>query len=415
MPSGTSLRILGERNFALYFIGNLASNCGTWFQVIAQSLFVYRLTGSTFLVGLTNFALFIGVVLLAPWAGPAADRYDRRALLILTQVGATVVSGALALLIATGWGTLPVVIGLALLLGLTTAFAVPAMQAIVPALVPREDLGAAIAMNSVTFNLSRAIGGPVGALLVAQIGVAAAIGLNALSYVVLIVMLALVRLDPAQRRAPRTEQPPRLADSVKMVREKPHLALLLATVMAASLAMDPITTVTPQFSKQIFHRADVLAGYLIGAFGVGAVIASVFPIRRPGDRGTGLLFVLFGAGMVAFALVPGGGLAAAFVALAVAGAGYLAGQTRATTRLQLDVGEHERGRVMALWSVAFLGSRPLASLIDGGIASVAGPRVATLVMALPAFAVALLLLRPSRGPARHLADRRDTGSRPADR
>ena len=137
MASGTSLRILRERNFALYFIGNLASNCGTWFQVIAQSLFVYRLTASTFLVGVTNFAMFIGVVILAPWAGAAADRFDRRTLLILTQVGAAVVSAGLALLIGVGWGTIPVVIGLALLLGFTTAFATPAMQAIVPALVSR--------------------------------------------------------------------------------------------------------------------------------------------------------------------------------------------------------------------------------------------------------------------------------------
>src|SRR2546429_9564485 len=89
MASGTSLRILRERNFALYFIGNLASNCGTWFQVIAQSLLVYRLTSSTLLVGVTNFAMFIAVVLLAPWAGPAADRFDRRTLLIATQIGAT--------------------------------------------------------------------------------------------------------------------------------------------------------------------------------------------------------------------------------------------------------------------------------------------------------------------------------------
>ncbi|HWC73848.1 MAG TPA: MFS transporter [Gemmatimonadales bacterium] len=391
MLSGTSLRILRERNFALYFIGNLSSNCGTWFQVIAQSLFVYRLTGSTLLVGVTNFALFIGVVLLAPWAGPAADRYDRRLLLILTQVGATLVSAALALLIAVGWGSLPVVVGLALLLGLTTAFATPAMQAIVPALVRREDLGAAVAMNSVTFNLSRAIGGPLGALVVAQLGVAAAIGLNAISYVILIVMLLLVKLDPAQRRAPPTKEQPKLRDSVRMVSKTPHLALLLATVMAASLTMDPVMTVTPEFSKQIFHRADVLTGYLIGAFGLGAVLASVFPVHRPKDRSIAILFVVFGAGMVAFALSPA--LAPAFVALAIGGAGYLAGQTRATTRLQLDVGEHERGRIMALWSVAFLGSRPIASLIDGGVASLAGPRVATIVMALPAFFVALLLFR----------------------
>src|SRR6184192_2788070 len=119
--SQTSLRILRQRNFALYFVGNLASNCGTWFQVIAQSLFVYRLTASTFLVGVTNFAMFIGVVLLAPWAGAAADRFDRRAHLSDAQERAAIVSAALAVLIGIGWGTIPVVIGLALLLGFTTA------------------------------------------------------------------------------------------------------------------------------------------------------------------------------------------------------------------------------------------------------------------------------------------------------
>src|SRR5437588_9364818 len=133
MASGTSLRILRERNFALYFIGNLASNCGTWFQVIAQSLFVYRLTASTFLVGVTHFAMFIGVVLLAPWAGAAADRFERRKLLVATQIAAAGVCATLAAFIAIGWGTVPIVIGMALLLGLTTAFATPAMQAIVPA------------------------------------------------------------------------------------------------------------------------------------------------------------------------------------------------------------------------------------------------------------------------------------------
>src|SRR3954468_7451209 len=100
MASGTSLRILRERNFALYFVGNLASNCGTWFQVIAQSLLVYRLTSSTFLVGVTNFAMFIAVVLLAPWAGSAADRFDRRKLLIVTQLAATAIVALLAILIA---------------------------------------------------------------------------------------------------------------------------------------------------------------------------------------------------------------------------------------------------------------------------------------------------------------------------
>ena len=395
MPAPTtSLRILRERNFALYFAGNLASNCGTWFQVIAQSLLVYRLTQSTFLVGVTNFAMFIGVVLLAPWAGAAADHFDRRKLLVVTQIGAATVCATLAAFVAIGWGTVPVVIGMALVLGFTTAFATPAMQAIVPALVNRQDLGAAVAMNSVTFNLSRAIGGPLGAFVVARVGIAAAIGLNALSYVVLILALALITMNASRSNPPRAAQRPKLSDSVRMVRRTPHLAILLAVVAAASLTTDPVSTVTPEFATHVFHRTDVLTGYLIGAFGLGAVIASVLPMHHPTNRTIAAFFVLFGAGMIAFGLSPV--LAIAFPALAAGGFGYLAGVTRATTLLQLEVGEHERGRVMALWSVAFLGSRPIASVIDGGLAALAGPRVATLFMAVPSLSVAALLFASDR-------------------
>jgi MFS family permease len=385
--SATSLRILRQRNFALYFVGNLASNCGTWFQVIAQSLLIFRLTHSTLLVGVTNFAMFIGVVLLAPWAGSAADRYDRRKLLILTQVGATLVSAALAACVAVGLGSVIVVIGLAFLLGFSTAFATPAMQAIVPGLVSRADLGAAVSMNSVTFNLARAVGGVGGAFVVAKVGIAWAIGLNALSYVVFAVSLLFVEIE-SYRREQHHEQP-RLLESIRSVRRNPHLGLLLIVVAAASFTMDPVSTVTPEFSTKVFHQSDVLTGYLIGAFGLGAVIASLVPNTHPKDRTISAMFVLFGAGMLAFALSPA--LAMAFGALAAGGFGYLGGQTRATTLLQLEASEHERGRVMALWSVAFLGSRPVASLIDGGVASLLGPRVATIIMAVPAFVVAVPL------------------------
>ncbi len=382
----SSLRVLAQRNFAPYFLGNLLSNCGTWFQAIAQALLVYRLTGSSFMVGLVNFAQFAGVVLLAPWAGPAADRFERRQLLIATQVGATVVSGLLAVLVGVGWGTMPVILGLVLLLGLTTAFSAPAIQAILPALVPREDLAAAIAMNSVTFNLARAIGPVAGALVVARLGVAPAIGLNSLSYLAFVGGLLLVH--PAPRAAhPRTRV--RFLDSVRLVRHTPHLLVLILAVAAVSFTMDPITTVTPSFATRILHRPDTLAGVLLGAFGAGAVIASLFPF------GGGLheirklippMLALMGAGMIGFAGASRLGFVLA--GLALAGFGYLAGQTRATTLLQLEVEDHERGRIMALWSVAFLGSRPLASLLDGAMAAALGPRGATLLLSLPALAAA---------------------------
>lgn len=402
----SSLRALRHRDFALFFSGNLLSNCGTWFQNIALALLVYRLTHSPFWVGAANFAQFIGVVILAPWAGSAADRFNRRALIVGTQLGATVVSAALAALVAAGWGTLPVVLGLALLLGFTTAFSTPALQAILPALVPREDLGAAVAMNSVTFNLARAVGPVAGALVVARLGIPWAIGVNALSYLALAAAVLVVHPAPQTHRSEHA----RLRDSIRMVREDHFLAVLLVVVAAVSLTMDPVSTLTPSFATRFFHHPDTWAGYLIGAFGAGAVIASVVPLREgtAPERRIGGMLLLLGGGMIAFGLTPS--VAIAFPLLAVAGFGYLIGQTSATTLLQLEVSDEERGRVMALWSIAFLGSRPLASLLDGGLASLLGPRLATVLMTLPTVAVAALLLSGHAPAGAHGARRHSSGS-----
>lgn len=386
----SSLRALRHPDFALYFGGNLLSNCGTWFQNIALALLVYRLTKSSFWVGAVNFAQFIGVVVLAPWAGSAADRLNRRWLIVATQVGATVVSGVLAWLVAINLGSMPVVLGLALVLGATTAFATPALQAIVPALVPREDLGAAIAMNSVTFNLARAVGPVAGAYVVAKLGIPWAIALNAISYLFFAAAILFVHIE--QRREQHGGRA-RLRDSFKILQRDRALGVLLLIVAAVSLTMDPVSTLTPQFATQFFHRPDTFAGALIGAFGAGAVIGSVIPLRddeRPGRR-IAIMLAIFAAGMIAFALLPS--LAAAVPALAVAGFGYLLGQTNATTQLQLRVSDQERGRIMALWSVAFLGTRPIAALIDGGLASVLGPRAAVVILAVPSTIAAILAIK----------------------
>src|SRR5205823_13674908 len=133
-------RLIGDRNFGPYFAGNLLSNCGSWFQNIAQAILVYRLTHSTFLVGVVNFAQFAGVFVLAPWAGRAADRYDRRRLLVVTQLGAVAVSLTMAVLVKADVATAPVVILLAAALGLSLAFAIPALLALVPLLVEAHDI-----------------------------------------------------------------------------------------------------------------------------------------------------------------------------------------------------------------------------------------------------------------------------------
>ena len=373
-----------DRTFGPYFFGNASSASGTWFQNLAASLLVYRLTHSAFLLGVLNFCNFVPVLLLAPWAGSAADRFDRKRLLLVTQFGSAIVSAGLAVLAWAGLAPVWVVIACAGVLGIGSAFAAPTSQALIGDLVPREHLGSAVALNSMTYNLARAVGPVLAAIAVNTIGIPAAIAVNAGSYLVLVV--ALLMVHPAPRRlASRGEA--RLRESIRLVLDEPRLLAFLLIVTAVGFASDPVNTESPAFAEA-FGRPDTDAGYLIGAFGGGAVLAAFLVAGRVtgSRRRMAVTLTVLGGGMVAYSLVPWLSLGVVF--LVVAGFGYLASNTAATSRLTLDVAEHHRGRIMALWSVAFLGFRPIASLADGAIAGAFGVRTAGVVLALPVLAIA---------------------------
>jgi MFS family permease len=402
--SGAS-HVLRSRNFGPYFVGNAASASGTWFQNLAASILVYRLTHSPLLLGVLNFCQFVPVLVLAPWAGMLADRVDRRKLVLVTQLVAAALAGTLAGLAAGGDATEWVVIGFAAAGGIALAISQPAQMALVASLVPREHVARAIAMNSATFNVARAVGPTAAAAIIAWQGVAVAFAVNACSYLVLVAALLVIR-PAAEARAERA----RLRDAVGLLRRNPTLVLFLLVVASVSAGSDPVNTESPALAHAFGHPSS-WAGTLIGAFGAGAVVAAfVFGGRTGGTRRwTAITMAVMTAGMVAFAATPW--LPLAFVFLAVAGFGYLVSNTSATARLQLSVAEHERGRIMALWSIAFLGIRPLASLVDGAIADAAGVRWATVAMAVPACAgaVAAAGLRPlqrRRGRARPSEDPR---------
>jgi len=334
-----------------------------------------------------NFSNFIPILVLAPWAGSIADRVDRRRLLLLTQSIAVGLAGALALLRWGGAATPAVVIGFALALGVVSAFSAPAQQALIVSLVPREEVSTAVALNSMTFNLARVLGPALAAVTVTYLGIAAAFALNSLSYLVFVCVLLLVRPRP-QRRA--TEEESRLRESFHLLRREPRLAAFLLIVTAVGFASDPVNTLAPAFAHEFGHR-DTLSGAIIGVFGAGAVTAAFLVAGRvvASRRRMAITLALLGSGIVAFSLSPW--LPLGLVLLFVAGFGYLASNTAATTQLQLGVDETQRGRIMALWSMGFLGLRPVASLLDGMIASVAGVRAAGVVLAAPALAGAAII------------------------
>jgi MFS family permease len=273
-------------------------------------------------------------------------------------------------------------------LGVTSASSIPAQQALIASLVEPESLPTAVALNSMTFNLARAVGPVLGAASVEYLGIPASFLLNSLSYLVFVAALVTMRPRSQETATPETS---RLRDAFGLLRDDPRLLAFLIVVAAVGFASDPVNTLAPAFAHA-FDRKDTVAGFIIGAFGAGAVTAALFVAGRVAGsrRRMAITLSLLGGGVIAFSLSPW--LPLGFVLLFVAGFGYLASNTSATTRLQLGVSEAQRGRMMALWGVAFLGLRPLASLADGAIASVAGVRTAGVILALPALAGAALLV-----------------------
>jgi predicted MFS family arabinose efflux permease len=283
------------------------------------------------------------------------------------------------------------VIGWSLALGITSAFTSPAALALVPSLVEPEDVASAVGLNSMTYNVARAVGPALAAFVVATLGFTAAFAINAASYLALALGVLALRPRPQEREL----GPARLRESLALVVREPRLGVLLLVVMIVGFASDPINTLAPAFAEA-FERADTDAGFVIGVFGAGAVTAAfALSGRVAGSRMrlAGML-ALLGTGVGLFAVTPWLGLALPI--LFAGGFGYLAANTAATARLALDVAESQRGRIMALWTVAFLGLRPFASIADGAIAAAAGVRTAGVVLAAPALAAAAALYLAGR-------------------
>lgn len=393
-----TVSVLRDRNVAPYLLGNLVSTSGTWFHTLAQAVLVYRLTESTLMLGVVFFAQFASVLLLAPWTGSVADRFERRRVIVTGQVAAALLSGGLTVAAATEHATTPVVIAFAVGLGVTSAFSTPAMMALVTSLVERRHLSTALALQSVTFNVGRVVGPLVAALLIDRAGTTWAFGVNTLSYFGLIAGTLLVR--PLVRQE-RLHERARFRESVVLVVRDPRLAAFLCIIAAVNLATDPATTLGPAFVSEVLDGEDSLAGVLVGAFGAGAVLAAFAVGHRLRGSSAQLATTLATAGLGAagFALAPN--MPVAVAALVVMGFGYLATNTGATARLQLEVAEAHRGRIMALWSIAFLGIRPIGSLVDGALAASAGIRVAAFALALPALLGAAVIV-VARMRASHL-------------
>jgi len=382
--------LIGSRRFGPYFVGNALSAMGVWFHNLAAGLLIFRETGSEFLLGLLAASQFLPTLVLVSVAGAVADRFDRQRVVLTSQLVA--MSFAVAVAALAFADALPVwlLLVLSLGMGVAIAFTAPASGALLPAMVEPRDLGSAVALNSMTYNLARALGPALAALVVTAVGISAAFAVNAGSYLALVVGVSLIS---PPRRPERRAGSTRLRDTFRLIRSEPRLGAYLVIVMLVGFASDPINTLAPAFAHE-FGRPDTDAGLLIGVFGAGAVLAALVMTGRvaASRRRLGVTLTVLGSAVALFALAPS--FEVALVILVVAGFAYLTGNSGTTSRLQLDVSDEHRGRIMALWSVAFLGLRPVASLVDGALASAFGVRVAGVALALPALAAGIALLIP---------------------
>jgi MFS family permease len=372
--------VLTDRNFAPFFVGNLTSNTGNWLFNVSAAVVVFQLTRSAFMVGLVSVAQFLPLVVLSPAAGGVADRVDRRRMVILSQSFAAAAASVLAVAsVVVGVDGLPgawPIIAAAAGIGVGNAVSQPALQSLVPALVPPQDLATAVSLTSLTYNVGRAVG-PAGAgVLLVTLGAEVAFVINAVSFLVLIGALFLVR---ARRRAeePGDEPDRSVRAGLRYVRADPRILLLLGGVATAGVAADPAITLAPSFADLLGHGEGLVAAITSG-FGVAAIPAALASGRLQNRFGSapvaGAGMAIMAAGASCVALGPTAWLA--LVGFSSTGAGFVLAVTSFTTLLQTQLPDALRGRVMALWTVAFLGNRPLAAAIDGAAADLVGPRLA---------------------------------------
>ncbi|MFB9744111.1 MFS transporter [Pseudonocardia sulfidoxydans] len=388
-PGRSSLRLLLDPVYGPYFVGNLFAATGIWLYTVTAAVLVYQHTGSVVWVGLTGAVTFAGSLVLAPWAGVLSDRTDRRRLLILGRTLSALSCGGLALWIGIvgdgSTGPWPILVASALL-GVSSGLTSPAQMAIVPHLVPAPDLHQAVALGSVTWNIARAVGPALGAAITGSLGAVAACWFTCAGYAMFVLVMLFLRLDEPRRDGDEGDTGS-FREGLRFVRGRPDVSRALWAVAALSLAVDPVITVTPSLARTL-GASDTFVGVLGSAFGAGSVVAIVAlrPLRRRwGLRRTGAVgAVVVALGM--FGVGVGPTAWAASVAAFVGGLGLLAASSSLTSQLQQDVPEVFRGRVMALWGVAFMGTRPLASLLDGALAELLGPRPAICLISVTALA-----------------------------
>jgi MFS family permease len=395
---------LSNPNYRRYISGQAISLAGTWMQTIAQSWLVLQLTNSPTAIGAVVALQMLPVLLLGPYAGVVADRVDKRRMMIVLQSMMGALALVLGLLVITGLVQLWHVYVLAMLLGLNTCFENPVRQTFVLEMVGPGHLRNAVSLNSVLANAARAIGPAIAGIVIAAGGIGLCFLLNAASFVAVVV--SLVRLDTSalSPTVPTKRAPGQLREGLRYVAGEPLIAVPLAMMALVGCLAYEFQVVLPVVAQGTFGGDARTYGFLTASMGVGAVVGGLFVAARGGTglRALVLASLAFGLAMTIVAIAPN--LVVALVGMTLVGATSVAFLSMGNSSLQLAAAPTMRGRVMALWAVAFLGSTPIGGPIAGAVSQAWGGRAGLALGATACLVAALMgLIAMRRSRAREAA------------
>jgi MFS family permease len=389
-------RSLKYRNYRLFFTGQSISLIGTWMQRIAMPWLVYNMTGSTLLLGVVGFAGQIPTFLLSPVAGVLTDRWSRYRVLLVTQIISMIQASILAWLCLTGQIQIWHIVVLSIALGCINAFDVPSRHSFVIDMVEKkEDLGNAIALNSLMFNGARLIGPSIAGIMLASAGEGICFLINAISYIFVIISLMMMKLKISEVRKKGSDILKDLKEGLNYTFGFPpikHIILLLGLVSLMGMSY---TVLMPVFAKQILHGGSHIYGFLMGAAGFGALLGALFLASRESVLKLGRIVpaaaILFGAGLIVLSFSRNFPLS--LILMVFIGLGVMLQAAASNTILQTITDDDKRGRVMSFYTMAIMGTAPFGSLMAGGLAKVIGTPNTILVGGIACIIGALFFLR----------------------
>ena len=368
-------RSLQYRNYRLFFTGQSVSLIGTWMQRIATPWLVYHMTGSALLLGVVGFAGQIPTFLFSPVAGVLTDRWSRYKVLVITQIISMIQAAVLAVLCLTGMIQIWQIVVLSAILGCVNAFDVPARHSFVIDMVEKkEDLGNAIALNSLMFNGARLIGPSIAGIMLASTSEGICFMLNAVSYIFVIISLLMMRLQLKENKGKEKQILSELRDGFRYTFGFPPIKHLIILLSISSLMGMSYSVLMPVFAKEILHGGSHTYGFLMGAAGFGALMGALFLASRRSVLKLGRIVpassILFGVGLLGLSLSRV--FPVSLILMIFIGLGMMMQTAASNTILQTITDDDKRGRVMGFYSMAIMGTAPFGSLIAGGLAKEIG-------------------------------------------